>query len=1464
MVGAGFIPTLVRGDQPPDEEWNKTFGGSQDDIGEWVEQTSDGGYIVAGRTGILAGWQLDALLIKTDANGNMSWNKTFGGSVGDWIECVQQTSDGGYILGGTTIPYGAGDKDWWLIKTDSNGNKVWDKTFGGSSLEVMQRAYQTTDGGYILVGNTFTFSAGGGDIWLIKTDTNGSQVWSRTFGGIYDEYGYDVQQTTDEGYIIAGLTYSYGAGNGDAWLIKTDLNGNKIWNRTFGGSGSDWGHSVRQTSDGDYIIGGATASSGAGLRDAWVIKTDSSGTALWTKTYGGSNNDQCQTVEQTSDGGYIISGTKDDGPGDFWLIKADTNGNELWNKTFGGSGVDSGRSAHQTSDEGYIIVGETSSFGAGMIDVWLIKVAPEGGGNQPPELYDDFEDGTLDKWNIISGVWEVISEGDNNVAHLRLGSTPPYRRIVSADSFDENIIITAQIKGNNEHSTHEVTDMPVGFYSDSGGNNYYFIALGYNDVLYIAKYVNGVEELLEHNDSIISEDNIWYNLKIKLENNDIFAKRWEIGDDEPSGWQISYFGATPFGTHILLGGANLEDDEELWFDNISVKGGGNQPPVKPNRPWGPTGLITGESGIYKTNTIDSDGDQIFYWFDWGDGSNSNWIGPYDSGRIIDGVSHSWDTAGSYNIKAKAKDEHDAESDWSDLLKISIIEPYYFVHITDVHHINNSDRWRIMVENISRFNPPPAFVILTGDIVDWGAGEQGADNFEDFITHGSYPNWYLDSGKNIPIYFSPGNHDYRERYKFGSGDMLKNYHKLIEPNANYYFNFGNTHVISLNSGHDILKPWWLPPYGGGLTDPQMEVLEDDLYRDLSHNKIIFMHHPAITSDNFGTINQNRDNFIENCTTYDVEIVLTGHTHKNTICKYNENDDSWVYDSSNSGCWLTNLCPTLYVQTDSVVDRLAYRNITVDKNGMMVSSTEYIASTAGGTIKGCPAEIHVYDSNGNHVGLNASDGIDFDITGASYTMEPLDENHTKESISVLYGMDNYTFIIKGSANGIFNFTNDVNTKDGAHTLANYNNVTITENSFGTLFLKKDSMINTIFIDDNGDGITDREILPDEVICDEVPYFPFKPFGPTMGFPNTLYSYSTNTTDPEGDQIYYLFDWDDGTDSGWLGPFDSEEICSTSHSWINNGIYDVKVRAKDIEGHISDWSNILIVIIDNIPPISIKTIGCPKYGANDEWVTSSTEFNLTATDDFSGINKTYYRIWYNGAWASWMEYSNNFTLTGEGEHYIEYYSVDGVWNIEEFQNQTHYVDDTSPSTSCTLSGTLGQNSWYTTNVTVNLTTTDTQSGPSNTSYRIDGGSRQNYTDIFTLLSNGIHLVEYYSTDMLGNTESTKSVTIKIDKTTPSLSIIKPEKGFLYICDKKICYVGQTIVIGWITVKANASDAVSGIVKVEFYVDNKLKSTDTTAPYEWKWNEKIYCKHKLKTIAYDQAGNKNTAERDVWVFNC
>jgi hypothetical protein len=201
-----------------------------------------------------------------------AWTKTFGGSDEDRAYSVQQTSDGGYIIAGYTDSYGAGYNDVWLVKADSSGNMAWNKTFGGSGYDAGQSVQQTSDGGCIVAGYTYSYGAGYNDVWLIKTDSSGNMAWNKTFGGSDYDIGYSVQQTSDGGYVVAGETYSYGAGSADVWLIKTDSSGNMAWNKTFGGSDYDIGYSVQQTLDGGCIVAGYTGSYGAGYDDVWLIK----------------------------------------------------------------------------------------------------------------------------------------------------------------------------------------------------------------------------------------------------------------------------------------------------------------------------------------------------------------------------------------------------------------------------------------------------------------------------------------------------------------------------------------------------------------------------------------------------------------------------------------------------------------------------------------------------------------------------------------------------------------------------------------------------------------------------------------------------------------------------------------------------------------------------------------------------------------------------------------------------------------------------------------------------------------------------------------------------------------------------------------------------------------------------------------------------------------------------------------
>ncbi len=361
--------------------FQRTYGGDYFDWGRSMMQTADGGYIVAGHTESFGAGRDDVWLIRTDAYGDTIWTHTYGDTVGDVGWSVTQTVDGGYIITGWTESFGAGDFDVYLIKADVSGDTVWTRTYGGTDEDCGYSVAQTLDGGYIIAGHTSSFGAGNRDAWLIKTDALGDTLWTRTFGGTGWDEGYSVAQTTDNGYIIAGLTWSFGTGEGDAWLIKTDASGDTVWTRTYGGwdNGGD-GRSVLQTADGGYVIAGTILSRG-GVSEVWLIKTDAWGDTVWTRTHGGLYRDEGWSVAQTTDGGYVITGyTRSFGAGgaDVWLIKTDASGDTMWTRTYGGINEDYGHSVQQTADGGYAIAGHTGSFGAGWPDVWLIKTDSAG------------------------------------------------------------------------------------------------------------------------------------------------------------------------------------------------------------------------------------------------------------------------------------------------------------------------------------------------------------------------------------------------------------------------------------------------------------------------------------------------------------------------------------------------------------------------------------------------------------------------------------------------------------------------------------------------------------------------------------------------------------------------------------------------------------------------------------------------------------------------------------------------------------------------------------------------------------------------------------------------------------------------------------------------------------------------------------------------------------------------------
>jgi len=362
----------------PEEEWNRTFGGPGHEVGGPIQETKDGGYVLTGMTESYGAGNGDVWLLKTDSNGTKLWDLAFGGTGIDVGESVREMEDGGYIISGYTTSYGAGGKDVWLINTDPEGKSEWNRTLGGRGDDVGSSVLEAKGGGYIILGCTNSYGIGKGDVWLAKVDSKGAEEWNRTFGGPDDDEGMAIVETKDGGYAIVGRTYSYGSGAYDAWFIKTDSDGIKEWDQTFGGVGKDCGCSVQEIDDG-YIVTGFTNSYGAGDFDVWLVKVDPKGKEEWNRTFGTPVGDFGNSIQETEDGGYIIAGCiSSEGtrasPDDALLIKIDPDGNEMWQKIFGGDEIQSGISVLQTSDGDYIISGFSNRRGAGGFDFWMAKV----------------------------------------------------------------------------------------------------------------------------------------------------------------------------------------------------------------------------------------------------------------------------------------------------------------------------------------------------------------------------------------------------------------------------------------------------------------------------------------------------------------------------------------------------------------------------------------------------------------------------------------------------------------------------------------------------------------------------------------------------------------------------------------------------------------------------------------------------------------------------------------------------------------------------------------------------------------------------------------------------------------------------------------------------------------------------------------------------------------------------------
>ena len=409
--------------------WIKTYGGSGEDTAQSVIQTLDGGYAVLGYSnsidGDLMGKTLevnDYWLLKLDVNGDLEWSKTYGGSKDDKGQSVIQTSDGGYAIVGYAMSddgdgtNNEGFHDNWILRLDASGNILWEKSFGFAGHDHSYDVVETTDGGFFFAGfldvtlsngegnfgkGAYLTRHGVGEFWGTKLDANGNLLWRRYFGGTNNDRAHGVVQANDGGFVMAGFSesddfdISNTKGSYDFWVVKIDDSGNMLWEKSFGGTGIEISYGIVKTQDGGYAITGNTFSTDTdvsknnGESDVWLIKIDDDGNLLWERTLGGTSFDAARGLSTTLDGGFVLAGnskssdgdaSENNGENDLWVIKTDAQGNIMYQQSFGGLDLDFGFDVLENSEGSLVVVGETASNqfhgieSKGMTDLVIIKV----------------------------------------------------------------------------------------------------------------------------------------------------------------------------------------------------------------------------------------------------------------------------------------------------------------------------------------------------------------------------------------------------------------------------------------------------------------------------------------------------------------------------------------------------------------------------------------------------------------------------------------------------------------------------------------------------------------------------------------------------------------------------------------------------------------------------------------------------------------------------------------------------------------------------------------------------------------------------------------------------------------------------------------------------------------------------------------------------------------------------------
>ncbi len=361
----------------PEVEWEHTYGGTDEDHCYAITQTANSGFALAGSTMSFGAGEFDFWLVKTDSNGDSLWSHSYGGEGQESCHALVQTPDGGFALVGGTTSFGAGSYDFWLVRTDSTGDSLWSRTYGGRGTDVCRSLVLTDDGGFALAGYIDSNGPGQYDFWLLRTDANGDSLWSVTFGGESWDFCTSLIQTADLGFALAGYT-NHTDGNADvSLLIRTDENGDSLWSHTFDLEGSDEFRSVVESQDHSYTIAGTNGRSNYTIV---LDQVDSTGNSLWSSSYGGTEYDFCYSVIPIEDGGFALgcnSNSFGDGDFDYLLLRTDARGDSIWSLMAGGEEDEFCYASVRTDDGGYAMAGMIDFFADDNTDFYLVKTTPD-------------------------------------------------------------------------------------------------------------------------------------------------------------------------------------------------------------------------------------------------------------------------------------------------------------------------------------------------------------------------------------------------------------------------------------------------------------------------------------------------------------------------------------------------------------------------------------------------------------------------------------------------------------------------------------------------------------------------------------------------------------------------------------------------------------------------------------------------------------------------------------------------------------------------------------------------------------------------------------------------------------------------------------------------------------------------------------------------------------------------------